>query len=173
MDILNAQILWPTKSTSIKIKLVWIFQVSVVVPHHLESIVQTQRDFQGSSQFVLIENRKSLKASNTRCTPCLCAQPGAILHHPVIPLHSPIKYMSFQSSPPKGLLKVSQQSPSFLILLPTRYYLHLQGTRPSLLQPFFLYLCGRDHTTISCSHPKFHSIYQFREVKFYSQHHMA
>lgn len=120
-----------------------------------------------------IENRKSLKASNTRCTPCLCAQPGAILHHPVIPLHSPIKYMSFQSSPPKGLLRVSQQSPSFLILLPTRYYLHLQGTQPSLLQLFFLYLRGRDHTTISCSHPKFHSIYQFREVKFYSQHHMA
>ena len=120
----------------------------------------------------IIENSKSLKSSNTPCTPRPCAQPGAILHNPVIPLRSPIKYMGFQSSPPKGLLKVSQLSPSFLILLRTRYYLHLQCTQPSLLQVVFLYLCGRDHKTISCSHPKFQSIYQFREVKFYSQHHM-
>lgn len=106
----------------------------------------------------ITENSKSLKYSNTPCMPHPCAQPGAILYHPVIPLHSPIKYMGFQSSPPKGLLKVSQQSPSFLILLPTRYYLHLQGTQPSLLEVFFLQFCGRDHKTISCSHPKFHSI---------------
>lgn len=88
------------------------------------------------------KQKVSLKASNTRCTPCLCAQPGAILHHPVIPLHSPIKYMSFQSSPPKAFLK-SPSSLQFPYPTPTRYYLHLQGTRPSLLQPFFLYLYGR------------------------------
>lgn len=110
----------------------------------------------------ITENSKSLKSSNTPCTLHPCAQPGAILHHPVIPLHSPIKYMGFQSSPPKGLLKVSQQSPGFLILLPTGYYLHLQGTQLSFLEVFFPQFCDRDHKTISCSHPKFHSSLSFQ-----------